>query len=86
MKLIKIIVFGLLVMTSPTIVKAEEATKAPPSIVLNYLEYCQGIQIENDSEHETNLLNCVNTELEGDGFTPFASYTALIAYVETGED
>lgn len=86
MKLTKMVALGLIVSLSSTFVIAENSTKAPPSIALNYLEYCQDILAENDGEHETNLLNCVNTELEGSGFDTFATYSELLTYVGLGED
>ena len=86
MKLIKMVAFGLLVVANPAIVEAEDVAKAPPSIALNYLEYCKDILVESDSDHEANILNCVNTELEVSGFETFATYSELIAYVGKGED
>ena len=86
MKLTKTVALSLMVSLSSALAIAQDSTKAPPSIALNYLEYCQDILAENDGEYETNLLNCVNTELEDAGFDTFTTYRALLAYVGQGED
>lgn len=89
MKLSKLITFSLLIAFSAS---ATEETQeevqvnlAPPSLVLNYHEYCSEIRPDNEEANEY-ILGCVNEQLSDSGYDKFATYSALISHMKKEDE